>query len=56
MPKGAAFDCGQCRPCLDKPQFGGPGRLKQAPSAPPPPHPAYPQHALSAPSAPLTTP
>ena len=47
MPKGAAFDCGQCRPCLDKPQFGGPGRLKQAPSAPPPT-----LHTLSIPSAP----
>ena len=58
MPKGAAFDCGQCRPCLDKPQFGGPGRLKQATSAPPPSPPcipsAYPQRPLCPPNYPLS--
>ena len=28
-PGCLAEDCGQCRQCLDKPKFGGPGRQKQ---------------------------
>ena len=29
-PRGDYVNCGQCRACLDKPAFGGPGKLKQA--------------------------